>query len=420
MKHTQDISFPIYLDHHATTPVDPRVAYHMMEVFRENYGNSSSTTHQFGKNAANLVEDSRVMIASIINVPAQDLIFTSGGTESNNLAITGSMMRYRTQGAHAITTQIEHPSVLEPFKQLEREGFRVTYLPVSKDGFVSPEDVKNAITDDTVLISVMTANNEIGTIQPVEEIGKIAKEHNILFHTDASQAVGKIMFNAERIQADLVSFSSHKLYGPKGVGALYVRGKNPHVRLTPIMHGGGQERELRPGTLNVAGIAGFAEAVHLCKSHLMRDSDHTRILRDRLLSKIQSSVDDIQVNGSMENRLPNNLNISFAYVEGESLLRSLEDIAVSSSSACSSNSQRVSYVLKAIGLSERFIHTSIRIGVGRFNTEEEIDYAAAYIAEKVKQLRDLSTLYQIAKNTDAEYRIAKKPENFGNDSSGKS
>lgn len=412
MKHNPNISFPIYLDHHSTTPVDPRVAYAMMQVFRENYGNASSANHYFGKIAADSVEESRQMIASIINALPEEIIFTSGGTESNNLAIKGAVLRYRDRGQHAITTQIEHPSVLETFKQLEHEGMRVTYLPVSKDGFVQVDDVKSAITDETILISVMTANNEIGTIQPIEAIGKLAKERNILFHTDACQAVGKIFFNVEHNHADLVSFSAHKLYGPKGIGALYVRSKNPYVRLVPLMNGGGQEHELRPGTLDVAGIAGFAEAVHLCKAHLIRDAEHTQKLRDRLLAKIRATIDDMSVNGAMENRLPNNLNISFAYVEGESLLRSLEDIAVSSSSACSSQTQRVSYVLKAIGMPERLIHTSIRFGIGRFNTEEEIDFAAEYVVENVKRLRELSTLYHIAKDKSDQYHIAKRPETF--------
>jgi cysteine desulfurase len=391
------IKLPIYLDNHATTPADPRVVDAMLPYFTEKFGNSASRNHAFGWAAEEAVEIARAQIAKLINASPKEIIFTSGATESNNLAIKGVAEMYREKGNHIITQVTEHKAVLDTCKRLEKYGYEVTYLPVQKDGRINLDDLRKAITPKTILISVMYANNEIGVVQPIEEIGKIAKEKGVFFHVDGVQAAGKIPVDVQRDGIDLLSISAHKIYGPKGVGALYVRRKNPRVQLSAIIDGGGHERGMRSGTLNVTGIIGLGKACELCQQEMAQETAKLSRLRDRLKEGIMSKLDECYINGSMEHRLPHNINISFAFVEGESLLMGINDIAVSSGSACTSATLEPSYVLKALGVGEDLAHTSIRFGIGRFNTEEEVDYVVGRVVETVNRLRELSPLYEMAK-----------------------
>jgi cysteine desulfurase len=391
------LQFPIYLDNHATTRMDPRVLETMLPYFTESFGNAASRNHSFGWVAEEAVEKGRKQIADLIGASAKEIVITSGATESDNLAIKGVAEMYAQKGNHIITAATEHKAVLDTCKRLEKHGCRVTYLPVRQDGLIDLDQLRDAITDKTVLVSIMYGNNEIGTIQPVREIGKICHEKNVLFHTDGTQAAGKIPVNVLADNIDLMSMSAHKIYGPKGVGALYVRRKNPRVQLTAQMDGGGHERGFRSGTLNVPGIAGFGKAAELCRVNMSEEIAHASRLRDRLKDKLMGELDETYINGTMEHRLPHNLNISFAYVEGESLLMGINDIAVSSGSACTSATLEPSYVLKALGAGDDLAHSSIRFGVGRFNTEEEIDYTANKVIDVVRKLRELSPLYEMVK-----------------------
>src|SRR6202167_1524626 len=391
------IKLPIYMDNHATTPVDPRVVEAMLPYFTEKFGNAASRNHSFGWAGEEAVENARSQVASLIGATPKEIIFTSGATESDNLMIKGVAEMYREKGNHIITQAIEHKAVLDTCKRLEKYGYEVTYLPVQKDGRVDLEDVRKAITPKTILITIMYANNEIGVINPIQEIGKIAKEHGIIFAVDGVQAVGKIPVDVQKDNIDLLAISGHKIYGPKGVGALYVRRRNPRVQLSAIIDGGGHERGMRSGTLNVTGIIGLGKACEICQNEMAAESAKLKKLRERLTERIMSRLDETFINGSMEHRLPHNINISFAFVEGESLLMGINDIAVSSGSACTSATLEPSYVLKALGVGEDLAHTSIRFGIGRFNTAEEVDYVADRVVETVQRLRELSPLYEMAK-----------------------
>ncbi len=391
------VQLPIYLDNHATTPVDPRVLEAMMPYFTNKFGNAASRNHSFGWSAEEAVENARQQVANLVGATAKEIIFTSGATESDNLMIKGVAEMYREKGNHIITQAIEHKAVLDTCKNLEKHGFEVTYLAVQRDGRVDPEDLRKAIRPNTILISIMYANNEIGVINPIPEIGKIAKEHGIVFAVDGVQAVGKIPVNVQKDNIDLLAISAHKIYGPKGVGALYVRRRNPRVQLSAIIDGGGHERGMRSGTLNVPGIAGLGKACELCQQEMAQEAERLRKLRDHLRAGLEAKLDEVFINGSMEHRLPNNLNMSFAYVEGESLLMGINDVAVSSGSACTSATLEPSYVLKALGVGEDLAHTSIRFGLGRFTTEEEIDYVIDKMVQVVTKLRELSPLYEMAK-----------------------
>ncbi|HEY6330475.1 MAG TPA: IscS subfamily cysteine desulfurase [Blastocatellia bacterium] len=391
------MKLPIYMDYHATTPMDPRVFEAMKPYFMETFGNAASRNHSFGWQAEEAVEKSRKQIADLIGATSKEVVFTSGATESNNLALKGIAEMYAEKGNHIITAATEHKAILDTCKRLEKHGIRVTYLPVQANGLVDLEMLKEAITDRTILISIMYANNEIGVIQPMAEIGKIAKAKGVLVHSDATQAVGKVPVNVIKDNIDLMSLSGHKIYGPKGVGALYVRRKSPRVQITAQMDGGGHERGMRSGTLNVPGIVGLGEACAICNAGMPEESKRMAYLRDKLRGKLEAELDEVYINGTMEHRLPSNLNISFAYVEGESLLMGINDIAVSSGSACTSATLEPSYVLKALGAGDDLAHSSIRFGLGRFNTEEEVDYVAAKVIDVVKKLRELSPLYEMAK-----------------------
>jgi cysteine desulfurase len=390
---------PIYMDNHATTPMDPRVLETMLPYFGEKFGNAASRNHPFGWEAEEAVDSAREQIAKLISAKGKEIIFTSGATESDNLAIKGVVEFYKEKGNHVITCVTEHKAVLDTCKALERAGkATTTYLPVDQYGMVNPDDVRNAITDKTVLISIMYANNEIGTIHPIREIGKIAKEKGILFHSDATQGVGKIPVNVDQDGIDLLSMTGHKIYGPKGCGALYVRSKGPRVRLTPQMDGGGHERGMRSGTLNVPGIVGFGKACELCGQEMENEVAKLITLRTRLHEGLIKDLDDVYLNGHPTQRLPGNLNVSFSYVEGESFLMGLnKEIALSSGSACTSATLEPSYVLKALGVGEELAHTSIRFGLGRFNTEADVDYVIRRVVEVTKRLRELSPLYEMAK-----------------------
>ena len=401
----------IYMDNHATTPVDPRVLEAMLPYFNQEFGNAASRSHAFGWDAEKATETGREQIARLLNAKAKEIVFTSGATESDNLAIKGVVEFYRDKGNHVVTCVTEHKAVLDTCRTLERKGLAtVTYLPVDVTGMVDPDDVRRAITDKTVLVSVMYANNEIGTIQPVADIGRVTRERNVLFHCDATQGVGKLPIDVEAMNIDLLSMSAHKMYGPKGIGALYVRAKNPRVRLAPIIDGGGHERGMRSGTLNVPGIVGFGRACELCREGMADEAQRVLRLRERLKDGLFAELDEIYVNGHPVHRLPGNLNISFAFVEGESLLMGLNGstqpiavgqsappIAVSSGSACTSATLEPSYVLKALGVGDDLAHTSIRFGLGRFNTEEEVDTVIERVVHEVRRLRDLSPLYEMAK-----------------------
>jgi cysteine desulfurase len=401
----------IYMDNHATTPVDPRVLEAMLPYFGHVFGNAASRSHPFGWEAEKAVESAREEIGRLVNAKSKEIVFTSGATESDNLAIKGVVEFYREKGNHVVTTVTEHKAVLDTCKGLERKGLAtVTYLPVDKYGMVDPDAVRRAITEKTVLVSIMYVNNEVGTINPIGEIGKITREKGVLFHTDAVQGVGKLPLDVDAMNIDLLSMSAHKMYGPKGVGALYVRAKNPRVRLVPQIDGGGHERGFRSGTLNVPGIVGFGKACELCRVGMADEAQRVLALRERLRETLFRELDDIYLNGHPVHRVPGNLNVSFSYVEGESLLMGLNGsvspiavaetpapIAVSSGSACTSATLEPSYVLKALGVGDELAHTSIRFGLGRFNTEEEVDYVAARVVHEVRRLRDLSPLYEMAK-----------------------
>src|SRR6187397_1420728 len=391
------MKLPIYLDYHATTPADPRVVEAMLPYFTQQFGNAASRNHAFGWAGEQAVEQARQQVADLIGANVKEVIFTSGATESNNLAIKGVAEMYREKGNHIITAVTEHKAVIDTCKALEKDGYRVTYLPVQKDGLISVDDLRNAITDKTILITLMAANNEIGVIQPIAEIGAIAKEKGILFHTNAVQIVGKVPFNVNDLKVDMASLSAHKMYGPKGVGALYVRRRNPRVLLSAIIDGGGHERGMRSGTLNVPGIVGFGKAAQIAQEELDKEMAEMFRLREKLRLTLERELDEVYINGDLEKRLPGNLNLSFAYVEGESMLMGINDVAVSSGSACTSASLEPSYVLKALGVGEDLAHTSIRFGIGRFNTEEEVDYVANRVIEVVRRLRELSPLYEMAK-----------------------
>jgi|KBSSwiStaDraftv2_1062776.scaffolds.fasta_scaffold00653_22 cysteine desulfurase len=439
------MSLPIYMDNHATTALDPRVLEAMLPYLREDFGNAASRNHAFGWRAEAAVEQARAQVAALIGAQANELVFTSGATESDNLALKGVAEFYRSKGDHIITLKTEHKAILDSGKRLERmrqerleelkllrlmeltggevkpedadalsaqykldqdpvlqrwaavvrAGARVTYLDVEKDGRVDLGKLADAMTDRTILVSVMLANNEIGTVQPLAEIGKLCRSRGVLFHTDAVQGVGKVPFDVESMKVDLASITAHKLYGPKGIGALYVRRK-PRVRIAPIIDGGGHERGMRSGTLNVAGIVGFGKAAEIARTEMAAESARILALRERLRAKLTSELDMCTVNGSLEHRLPGNLNISFAYVEGEALMMAIKDVAVSSGSACTSASLEPSYVLRALGVEEDMAHSSIRFGLGRFNTESQVDAVARLVVEKVKKLREMSPLYEMA------------------------
>jgi cysteine desulfurase len=391
------MKLPIYLDNHSTTPCDPRVLEVMLPYFTEKFGNAASRNHSFGWETEAAVEAARKQIAHLINVDAKEIIFTSGATESDNLALQGIVEMYREKGDHVITSATEHRAVIDTAKYLEKKGVKVTFLPVDKMGMVNPDDVRNAITDKTILISIMMANNEIGTINPVAAIGKVAKEKGVIFHCDATQGVGKIPVDVQEMGIDLMSFSAHKIYGPKGVGALYVRRKAPRVRLEPLIYGGGHERGMRSGTLPVPLIVGFGKACELCEQEMPTESVRIAKMRDRLQEGIMKGMDEVYLNGHPTERLPNNLNVSFAYVEGEALLMGVKEIALSSGSACTSATLEPSYVLRALGVGSDLAHSSIRFGLGRFTTDEEVEYTIDRMIKAVTHLREMSPLYEMAK-----------------------
>ncbi len=391
------MKIPVYLDYHATTPVDPQVLETMLPYFTQVFGNAASRNHEYGWTAEAAVEKARGQIAALIGATDKEIIFTSGATESNNLAITGVAEMYKDKGKHIITSAIEHKAVLDTCLALEQKGYEISYVPVDSTGRVDLVELRKLIRPDTILVSIMFANNEIGSINPVAEIGKLCKEKGVLFHTDAVQAAGKAEIDVQAQGIDLLSLTAHKIYGPKGVGALYVRRKGPRVRLSPIVHGGGHERGMRSGTLNVPGIVGFGKAAELAKKYLPEETARVKRLCDRLWAGIQEQLDEVYLNGHPEYRLPNNLNVSFAFVEGESLMMGMKELAVSSGSACTSASLEPSYVLKSIGVGEDLAHTSIRFGLGRFTTEEEIDFALKKVVATVRKLRDLSPLYEMVK-----------------------
>ncbi|MGZ3696641.1 MAG: IscS subfamily cysteine desulfurase [Bdellovibrionota bacterium] len=388
------MKLPIYLDHHATTPMDPAVFQAMAPFFTEVFGNASSRQHEYGWTAEAAVEKARTQVARLIRANEKEIIFTSGGTESDNLAILGVAEAYREKGRHIVTTAIEHKAVLDTCEFLRTQGFEITLLPVNQAGQVRPEDVKKAIRPDTILVSVMFANNEVGTINPIAEIAKICKAAGVIFHSDGVQALAHVPIDVEALGVDLLSLSAHKIYGPKGCGALFVRRKNPRVKLTPQIHGGGHERGLRSGTLNVPGIVGFGAAAELVQRQGAEDVKRVAALRDRLWQGIHERLDEIFLNGHPQERLPNNLNVSFAHVEGESLMMGMRELAVSTGSACTTADMEPSYVLREMGLPEELSHSSIRFGLGRFTTREEIDFAVERIVETVGKLRELSPLYK--------------------------
>ncbi len=389
---------PIYLDNHATTPVDPRVLEAMLPYFTERFGNAASKSHAFGWEADAAVDIAREQVAKLIGAASpREIVFTSGATESDNLAIKGVTEAYRDKGNHIITCVTEHKAVLDSCKVLAKHGFEVTYLPVTPDGLVDMQRLHGAITDKTILISIMAANNEIGTIQPIKEIGRLAKAKNILFHSDATQGVGKFPINVEDMSIDLLSLTAHKMYGPKGIGALYVRSTKPRVKLISLIDGGGHEHGMRSGTLNVPGIVGLGKACELSQKEMSAEAERLIALRERLKDGILKQLDDVQINGHAVQRLPGNLNVSFAYIEGESLLMGLKDIAVSTGSACTSASLEPSYVLKAIGLADELAYSAIRFGLGRFTSQDEIDYTVKRVVEEVRRLREMSPVYKVKK-----------------------
>ena len=392
------LTFPIFMDYHSTTPVDRRVVDEMLPYFTEKFGNAASRNHAFGWVAEEAVDVARERVAALVNAQSEkEIVFTSGATESNNLAIKGVAEFYKDKGNHIVTTVIEHKAVLDTCKRLEGEGFTVTYLPVGRDGRVSVEELEKALTEKTILVSVMLANNEIGTVQPLAEIGKLTRARGILLHTDAVQGVGKTPFDVQAMNVDLASMTAHKMYGPKGVGALYVRRQKPRVRIAAQMDGGGHERGMRSGTLNVPGIVGFGKAAEIMRTEGVAEQARLFALRERLRKRLEAELDEVHVNGSLEHRLPGNLNISFAFVEGEAMMMAIKDVAVSSGSACTSASLEPSYVLRALGVGDELAHSSIRFGLGRYTTEAEVDYVAELVVRKVRHLRDMSPLYEMHK-----------------------
>jgi cysteine desulfurase len=389
------LKLPIFMDNHSTTPVDPRVLDAMLPYFRDDFGNAASRNHAFGWKAEKATDLAREQVGAVVGASAKEIVWTSGATESANLAIKGVAEFYSEKGNHIITGATEHKATLDTCKRLEKQGFQVTYLPVQKDGRILPEQVKEAMTDKTILVALMLANNEIGTVHPIKEIGEVVKSKGAIFFVDAVQGAGKIPFDVTECKVDLASISAHKMYGPKGVGALYVRRK-PRVRVVAQIDGGGHERGMRSGTLNVPGIVGFGKAAELAKAEMKDEAVRLAAMRDRLNDLLFARLPEIYVNGSVEHRLPGNLNISFAYVEGEGLMMAMKDVAVSSGSACTSASLEPSYVLRALGIGEELAHTSIRFGIGRFNTMEEIDYVANHVTEAVTKLRNMSPLWEMA------------------------
>jgi cysteine desulfurase len=392
------IKLPIYLDNHATTPVDPRVVEAMLPYFTEKFGNAASRSHVFGWTADEAVGHAREQIAKLVGADSEkEIVFTSGATESDNLALKGVAEFMRDKGDHIVTAVTEHKAVLDSAKRLEKQGFRVTYLPVTTDGLVDPDEVRKAITDKTILVSIMLANNEVGTVSPIAEIGKITRERGVLLHCDAVQGIGKVPFDVTKMNVDIASITAHKMYGPKGIGALYVRRVKPRVRLVAEMDGGGHERGMRSGTLNVPAIVGFGKAAALMREEGPAENPRILAQREHLRERLVGGLSDVTLNGSLEHRLPGNLNLSFAFVEGEGLMMAIKDVAVSSGSACTSASLEPSYVLRAMGVGEELAHSSIRFGIGRFNTDEEIDYVADLVVTKVKRLREMSPLYEMHK-----------------------
>ena len=386
----------IYMDNQATTPLDPRVLKAMLPYFEEHFGNAASRSHGFGWTAEKAVENARLLIADALGTQSRELIFTSGATESNNLAILGAARMYQSRGKHIVTAATEHKAVLDPFLYLQNQGWEMTVLDVDEFGRVSPENLRSALREDTTLVSIMHGNNEVGTLHPIAEIGAICHEHGALFHCDATQTLGKENVNVEEMNIDLLSCSAHKLYGPKGVGALYIRRRNPRVRLEPLFHGGGHERGFRSGTLNVPGVVGLATALEICLEDMDTEQARIRVMRDRLQHRLLSELDYTHLNGHPEERLATNLNISFEFVEGESMLMGMDGIAVSSGSACTSASLEPSYVLRALGVGDDKAHSSIRFSLGRFNTEAEVEEVADRTIATVQRLREMSPLYEMA------------------------
>ncbi len=392
------IQLPIYLDNHATTPCDPRVVEAMLPYFTQKFGNAASRSHAFGWAAEEAVSVARERVAALVGASnPKEIVFTSGATESNNLAIKGVAEYLRDRGNHIVTSVVEHKAVLDTCKRLEKQGYEVTYLPVDAEGRVSPESVERALTDKTILVSIMLANNEVGTVQPIGDIGRITRKRGVLLHTDAVQGVGKVPFHVEEMSVDLASITAHKMYGPKGVGALYVRRSKPRVRLTAQMDGGGHELGMRSGTLNVTGIVGFGKAAQIMTEEGRDEAKRLLALRERLRAKLWGALEELRLNGSLEHRLPGNLNVSFGCVEGEAMLMAIKDVCVSSGSACTSASLEPSYVLHSMGIGDDVAHSSLRFGIGRFNTEEEIDFVADLVISKVQKLRDMSPLWEMHK-----------------------
>ncbi|MCE2395039.1 IscS subfamily cysteine desulfurase [Candidatus Poribacteria bacterium] len=402
------MSQPIYMDSHATTPLDPRVLEAMMPYLTNHFGNAASSTHLFGEYAKDAVDIARDQVADLIGCSEEETIFTSGATESDNLAVKGIAYQYKDRGNHIITSTVEHHAVLDSCKALEDSGFDVTYLPVDKYGMVHPQQVEDAITDRTVLISLIYVNGEVGTINPITEVGEIAEKYGILFHSDATQGIGKVESDVDKLKVDLMSFTAHKMYGPKGIGALYVRKKNPPIQLYPLLHGGGQENNIRSGTLNVPGIVGFGAACELCKQEMVEEVNRIAALREQLYHELSKRIDLIYLNGHPIKRVPGNLNLSFEFVESQSILSGLNEIALSSGSACNSDSVEPSYVLRAMGVKDELALGAIRFGLGRHNTKAEVDTVVECVAAQVARLRELSPLYEMVQNDNYEAVI---PEN---------
>ncbi|MFN4258913.1 MAG: IscS subfamily cysteine desulfurase [Gemmataceae bacterium] len=394
------VRLPIYMDNHATTRVDPRVVEAMLPFFSEHYGNAASRNHVFGQRAAEAVTTAREQVAALLGCGPREIVFTSGATESNNLALKGVAAMYGHKGRHLVTVATEHKAILDPCQRLERDGWKVTILPVDRFGLIDVAQVAEALTAETILVSVMAANNEIGVLQPIREIGALCKERGVLFHTDAVQAAGKVSLDVEALGIDLLSLTAHKMYGPKGIGALYVRSRGPHVRLEPLFDGGGHERGLRSGTLAVPNIVAFGMACELGQQEMTAEAERLLRLRERLRQGIMARLDGVILNGHPTQRLPGNLNLSFAFVHGEALMMRLRNVAVSSGSACTTANPEPSHVLRAIGLSEELAHNSIRFGLGRFNTEEEVDYVIGEVVQAVNDLRQLNPMYHLEREQE--------------------
>ena len=404
------MSQPIYMDSHATTPIDPRVLEAMMPYLTDHFGNAASSTHLFGEHAKDAVDTARGQVADLISCSEEEIIFTSGATESDNLAVKGVAYQYKDRGNHIITSTVEHHAVLDSCKALEESGFDVTYLPVDRYGMVQPQQVKDAVTDQTVLISLIYVNGEVGTINPIKEVGEIAEKYGILFHSDATQGIGKVESDVNKLKVDLMSFTAHKMYGPKGIGALYVRKKDPPIQLYPLLHGGGQENNIRSGTLNVPGIVGFGAACELCRQEMEEEAKQITSLREQLYHRLSKRIDLIHLNGHPTQRVPGNINLSFEFVESQSILSGLKEIALSSGSACNSDSIEPSYVLRAMGVNDELALGAIRFGLGRHNTEAEVDTVAVCVAAQVARLRELSPLYEMAQGGNYEAAIPQDGE----------